>query len=129
LLSSGPAHAFAGEVDAVGVMNEAIEDGIGVSRIANDFVPSVDGNLGGNHRGAASVAFFEDFQKIMAGCGVEGLQPPIIQNEQIGTAEITQETRMAAIAARQGEVLEEPGHTLVEDRPIVPTGLVAERRG
>jgi hypothetical protein len=41
LLSSGPAHAFAGEVDAVGVMNEAIEDGIGVSRIANDFVPAV----------------------------------------------------------------------------------------
>jgi hypothetical protein len=25
LLSSGPAHAFAGEVDAVGVMNEAID--------------------------------------------------------------------------------------------------------
>ena len=73
----------------MGVMNEAIEDGIGVSRIANDFVPAVYWNLGGNHRGAASVAFFEDFQKIMAGCGVEGLQPPIIQNEQIGTAEIT----------------------------------------
>ncbi len=58
-------------------MNEAIEDGIGVSRIANDFVPAVYWNLGGNHRGAASVAFFEDFQKINAGCGVEGLQPPI----------------------------------------------------
>jgi hypothetical protein len=58
-------------------MNEAIEDGIGVSRIANDFVPAVYWNLGGNHRRAVSVAFFEDFQKIMAGCGVRGSSPQL----------------------------------------------------
>ena len=51
------------------------------------FVPSVDWKLGGNHRGAASVAFLEDFQKIVTGGGVERLQAPIIENEQIGAAQ------------------------------------------
>ena len=36
---------------------------------------------------------------------------------------------MAAVAARQREFLEQPGHALIEDRPIVAAGLVAERRG
>ena len=36
---------------------------------------------------------------------------------------------MASVAARQREVLEQPGHALIEDRAIVATGLVAERRG
>jgi hypothetical protein len=41
-------------------------------------VPSVYWKLGGNHRGAASVAFLEDFQKIVTGGGVERLQAPVI---------------------------------------------------
>jgi hypothetical protein len=36
---------------------------------------------------------------------------------------------MASVAARQGEGLEEPRHTLVEDRSVVAARLVAERRG
>src|ERR1039458_10019734 len=76
LFASGPAHAFVGEFDAVGVVNETIQDGVGMGRIADYFVPSVYWKLGGNHRGAASVAFLEDFQKIVPGGGVERLQAP-----------------------------------------------------
>ena len=129
LFTSGPTHAFAGEFDAVGVVNEAVEDGVGVGRIADDFVPSVYWKLGGDHRGAASVAFLEDFQKIMSGGGVERLQAPIIENEQIGAAQIAQKTRMASVATRQCKGLEEPGHALIEDRAVVAARLVAERRG
>ena len=39
LFASGPAHAFAGEFDAVGVVNETIEDGVGIGRIADYFLP------------------------------------------------------------------------------------------
>ena len=110
-------------------MNETVQDGVGIGRIADYFVPSVDWKLAGNHRGAASVAFLEDFQKIVTGGGVERLQAPVIENEQIGAAEVAQKTRMASVATRQGEGLEEPGHALIEDRAIVATRLVAERRG
>ena len=123
------AHAFAGEFDAVGVVNETVQDGVGIGRIADYLVPSVYRKLGGNHRGVVSVAFLEDFQKIVPGGGVERLQALIIENEQIGAAQIAQKTRMASVATRQGEGLEEPGHALIEDRMVVATRLVAERRG
>ena len=87
LFASGPSHAFAGEFDPVGIVNETVQDGVGVCGIADDFVPSVDWKLGGNHRGVASVAFLEDFQKVVSGGGVERLQAPVIKDEQIGAGE------------------------------------------
>ena len=41
---------------------------------ADDFVPTVNLKLGSNHRGAASIALFEDFQVFMPRGGVERLQ-------------------------------------------------------
>src|SRR3981081_4428923 len=64
-----PPASFAGEFDAVGVVNETIEDGVGIGRIADYFVPLVERELAGNYRGAASVAFLEDFQEIVPGGG------------------------------------------------------------
>ena len=40
--------ALAGQLDAVGVMDEAIEDGIGDGWIADDFVPLLDRHLTGD---------------------------------------------------------------------------------
>jgi hypothetical protein len=39
------AHAFAGEIEAIGIVYDAIEDGVGESWIADEFVPAVDGEL------------------------------------------------------------------------------------
>src|SRR5664279_1309689 len=113
--SNSPAHAFAGEFDAVGIVNETVQDGVGIGRIADYFVPSVYWKLGGNHRGAASVAFLEDFQKIMPGGGVERLHAPIVEDQKVGAAEVAQKPGMATVAARQRQFLEQPGHALVED--------------
>src|SRR6266403_4141554 len=115
LFASCPAHAFAGEFDAVGIVNETVEDGVGVSGIADYFVPAVDGELGSDHRGAASVAFLEDFQEIVPGGGVEGLQAPIVEDQKVGAAEVAQKPGMATVAARQRKLLEQPRHALVED--------------
>ena len=42
------AEALAGEFDAVGVMDDAVEDGIGQSWIADDVIPAVEGRLTGD---------------------------------------------------------------------------------
>jgi len=41
LFAAGPPHAFAGKFDPVGVMNEAVQDRIGVGGIGDDLVPAV----------------------------------------------------------------------------------------
>jgi hypothetical protein len=69
----------------MGVVNETVEDRIGVGRIVDDVMPAVHGDLGCDDGRAAAVSLFEDFQKIMPGAGVE---------EKVGAAERTQEARM-----------------------------------
>ncbi len=55
----------------------------------------------------------------MPGAGVEELQTPIVENEKVGAAEGTQEARMTAIAARQGEIFEELWDAVIEHRAII----------
>ena len=42
------AQGFATELDAVGVVNDAVEDGVGEGGIADDVVPLRDGDLTGD---------------------------------------------------------------------------------
>jgi hypothetical protein len=72
---SDPAQAFAGEVDPVGVVNKPIQDGVGIGWVPNNFMPTVHGKLRRNHRGAAAVALFEDFEKIVTGGRSSGSSP------------------------------------------------------
>ena len=44
LFAAGPAQAFAGKFDAMGVVNEAVQDGVGVGGVADDLVPGVTGS-------------------------------------------------------------------------------------
>src|SRR5437899_337189 len=110
-------------------MDQAVEDGVGVGGVADQRVPLIDRELAGDDGGAAAVAVLEDLQEVVAGRSVERLKAPVVENEQIDAAERAQETRVAAIAARQGEIAEQPRDALIEHGAIVAAGLVAERRG
>ena len=49
----------------MGVMNEAVEDGIGDASAAEELVPVADRELGGDHGGSGAVAFFEGLEQIL----------------------------------------------------------------
>ena len=104
-----PPEAFAGEVEAVCVVNEAIQDGVGVGGIADQLMPSIDRQLAGDDGGAAAVAVIEDLQKVVTGGGVERLKTPIIEDEKIDAAERTQQAQMASVATGERQIGEQPG--------------------
>jgi hypothetical protein len=80
-------------------MDQAVEDGIGVSRVADQRMPLTE-ELAGDDGGAAAVAVLEDdLQEVVAGCGVERLKAPIIEDEEIDATERAHETEVASIAA------------------------------
>src|ERR1035438_7406955 len=83
-LAVGAAHALAGEVEAVGVVNEAVEDGVGEGRIADDVAPLIDRDLAGDEGGAPSVAVLEDLEQVDALRLGEDLQSPVVEDEQMG---------------------------------------------
>ena len=43
-------HALASEIDAIGIVNEAVQDGIGERWICYDFPPVIQGHLTGDDR-------------------------------------------------------------------------------
>jgi hypothetical protein len=47
------------------------------------------------------ITLFEDFEQIVTGAGVEGLEAEVVENEQIGAAEGFDEARMAPVACER----------------------------
>ena len=80
-----------GQVDPLRVVNDAIENGVSVGGIADQLVPFVDRDLAGDDRRSPTVAFFEDFEEVVAGSSIERLKTPIIEDEQLHTAKRPQQ--------------------------------------
>lgn len=59
----GSSQALAGEVEPLGIVDEAIEHGVGVGGISNEHMPLVHGELADDDGGTMTVAIFEDFQE------------------------------------------------------------------
>src|SRR5208337_443512 len=78
------AHAFAFELDPVRVMDDAVEDGVGIGGVADEIVPFLDGRLAGDDGGAAAIALLDEFEEVVAGRGVENLQTKIVEDEHLG---------------------------------------------
>src|ERR1700691_4110192 len=113
----------------MGVVDEAVKDGVGIGRGAGDLVPFVDGDLAGEDGGSAAVAFFEDFVDVAAGAGVERIEPPIVEDEELGASEAAHDAGMAPVAASERQFGEELGYSLIENRAVVAAGLVSEGTG
>ena len=123
------AQRLAAELEAVGVVHDAIQDRVGERGLADQVVPAIHGNLTGDQGGAAAVALLDDLEQIATLLGPERLQAPVVEDEQLDPAERPHQPRVAAIAACQSEVGEHLRDPLIQDRTVVTAGLVAERTG
>ena len=56
----------------MGIVHEAVQNGVGVSGVANDLMPGGQRELRGDDRRSPSIPLLEDFEQIVPGAGVEG---------------------------------------------------------
>src|SRR5665647_1288039 len=57
-------HAFSGELKAVSVVNEAVQDGVAEGGVSDNFVPMFDRDLAGNDGRGSSVAIIKVLQQV-----------------------------------------------------------------
>src|ERR1700747_1580942 len=119
------AQAVAAELQAMSVMDDAVEDGVGEGRFADQIVPAVDRDLAGDQRGAAAVAVLDDLQQVVTLLGTKWLKTPVVEDQELDAAEGTHQARVTAVAARQCEIAEQARNALVKHRAIITAGLVA----
>ena len=110
-------------------MNDAVEDGVGEGRDADQLAPAGDRNLAGDDERAFVVAVVDDFQEIAGLVGAERLRSPIVKDQQPYAGEGAQRPGVARIAMRDGEIGEQSGNAGVENGQVFPARLVAERAG
>src|SRR5258708_11447977 len=63
-LRSDLSHAVSIECEAVSVVDEAVEDGVGDGRVGDDIVPIFDRHLDGDDGRSELVAFIDDFETL-----------------------------------------------------------------
>src|SRR5260370_367625 len=118
--------ALSFEFDAVGVVDEAIEDRVGDGGVSDDFVPAIDGQLAGDDDRTGFVSILDDFEQITALVGVEGFWSPVVQDQQVKSCDRPQHPGIASVGAAECEGGEETRHTMVGNGEVVPASLVAE---
>ena len=105
--------ALSFEYDALGIVDEAIEDRVGDGGVSDDFVPAIDGQLAGDDNRAGFVSILDDFEQITALVGVERFWSPVVQDQQIKSCDRPQHLGVTAIGAAECEGGEETRHTMV----------------
>jgi hypothetical protein len=88
--------------------------------------PADRGSWEVDDRRSAAVTVFEDFEQIVTGAGVEGLESEVVENEEIGAAEGFDQARMAPVASGARHVLAEFRPAMIERGAIVAAGFVAD---
>jgi hypothetical protein len=111
----------------MGIVNKAVQDGIGVSRIADHAVPMIYWKRDCHKSGAAAITLLEDFEKVLPGLGVEYVQTEIVEDKKIGAAEFAQKPGMAAVAPGKGKIGKQSRHPAIENGVIVTAGLMTKR--
>ena len=110
----------------MGVVDEAIQDGVGIGGITDDAVPGGYGELAGGDRRSTAGTVFEDFKQIVTGLFVEWLEAPVVQYQQLNMAQGALQPGVSAIAAGERELGKESGDTLIENGTIVAASFVTK---
>ena len=108
----------------MGVVNQPIEDGVGICRVADEGVPFVDRDLAGEDGRAAPIAFLEDLVEVTTGAGVERFEAPIVEDEELDAGETAQDAGIAAVTAGEREFGKELGNPLIKNRAVIAASLV-----
>jgi hypothetical protein len=120
------AQALAAQFDAVGVVDDTIEDGVSQGGIAHEFVPALDRKLAGDDQRAGVVAVLDDLQQVALLLGQQRFGSPIIEDEEIDAAELAYQLGVATVTTSQCQQGKQPWDALVEDREILTARLVAK---
>ena len=124
-LGSPFSQRFSLQQQAMDVVDQSVQHGVGDRRVADDLVPMIDRQLAGDDGRAAVVTVVHDLQQIAALVAGERRQAPVVQDQQLHPADRLQQASMAAVAAGQGQRLQQSGHAVIDDRAVVPARLVA----
>jgi hypothetical protein len=82
------AHGWSVQFEPIGIVDDAIQDGILERRLADDVVPFSSGKLAGDEDRAVVTAVLDDLHQIASVAGGESVRSSVVEDQQIGVRPI-----------------------------------------
>src|SRR5690606_19674409 len=114
-----------GECYAVSVMDQTIHDRIPEGGIADAFVPVLHRYLACEQSCAASGSILDHLQKIAALTIAYGSKAPVIEDEEISLAELSEDSFVCSVTPCDHEIRQESRQPKIPDQIAVTTGAVS----
>jgi len=92
-----------------GVVQQAIQQGSCDHGVAKDLTPFGKAAVGGQDHGAALAACVDQLEEQVPGGGAEGDVADLVDDEQLGAAEIADALAQASLAISLGQAVEDVG--------------------
>lgn len=113
----------------MGVMDDAVQDGVGQCGFSDHIVPGCHGQLGRDQRRFPAIAFLKDFQEIEALLISQRMCSPVVEYQQLNTSKLVDKAWEATVEPGKCEIFEEPWHPNVENRIVQARSLSTEGAG
>src|SRR5579872_1119712 len=94
-----------GEGDAIGVVDQAVQNGIGEGGVTDEVVPVIDRDLAREERRPPAGAIVDHLEEIAPVTVSDGRHAPIVKHDQLRLAEVREEFPVGAISVRADEIL------------------------
>lgn len=116
-------HGFSFERDAVGVVDDPVEDGIGQGGVSDGPVPVLERELTCDKGSASAGPIFQDLEQVVTlPLGKRG-ESVVVEDQEIGLLQSVHERGIGPVAASESEGIEQ------SSEPEVPTGEALPARG
>ena len=123
------AHRLAAELQPVGVVDQAIEDGVGHRWIGNDLVPLWHRELARDQRGALALPVIEYLQQLPVEFARDTRNPEIVHDEKRGPCQPLKQRGQAPVDLSGFQRSEELWRIIVDRSISITAGLVPQRAG
>lgn len=117
------------QVELMGVVDQAVEDGVGQGGVADGGVPMFNRKLAGDDGRTAAVTVVEHFQQVAPVRVVEHGEPPIVNHEHVYFGQLLEQLHVAAIGAANGQLVKHARQAYVISTATHAASLVRQRAG
>jgi hypothetical protein len=117
------------EIEPIGVMDQAVQDGIPDSWVGETGVPFCNRHLSDDHGGRSVIPVIQDFEQVLGLGAGEGIAQPVVKDQELHSGEGVEEFGIGAVGVGEGDMLEETRGALVTNGKVVAAGGVGQGTG
>src|ERR1019366_7147971 len=121
-------HGLTAHLDAMSVVHQTVEYAVSDGGIADLLVPARDWQLGSEDSGTSLVTIFADLPDFAALVFIQRRHRPVINDQNIDTAQSSQEVTQASIGPCQSQFTQQGSSPQIESRVAVATSFLCQGR-